>query len=89
MIPIDELKIDRSFISDISTDPSDRELISAAVAMAHGLGLQVVAEGVETDAQFEYLAELGCDFAQGYLFSRPMERQEILRLLRHSAERSA
>lgn len=87
--PFDVIKIDRSFISDISTDPSDRELISAAVAMAHGLGLQVVAEGVETDAQLEYLTELGCDFAQGYLFSKPLAAQEVLRMLRYSGEQTA
>lgn len=87
--PFDVIKIDRSFVSDISTDSSDRALISAAVAMAHGLDLQVVAEGVETDEQFKYLSELGCDFAQGYLFSKPLAPQEILQLLRRSGEKSA
>jgi len=87
--PFDVIKIDRSFVSDIGTDSSNKALIGAAVAMAHGLGLQVVAEGVETDAQLEYLCELGCDFAQGYLFSKPLDSQEILQLLRGSAETSA
>lgn len=70
--PFDVLKIDRVFISDITVDQADRELINAIIAMAHGLNLKVVAEGVETDGQFKYLKEQGCDYAQGYLFSKPL-----------------
>ena len=82
--PFNILKIDRSFIHDITEDPRDRELVNAAIAMAHGLGLKVIAEGVETEEQFDYLARQGCDFAQGYLFSKPKTAEEIDALLEHS-----
>lgn len=78
--PFDTLKIDRSFVSDIVEDHGDFELVSAAIAMAHGLGLQVVAEGVETHEQFELLFQRRCDYAQGYLFSKPVTGDEILRM---------
>lgn len=80
--PFHVLKIDRSFINDIAEDPADRELICAAIAMAHGLGLEVVAEGVETEEQLKILADYGCDVAQGYLFSKPVSAEEISILLR-------
>lgn len=79
--PFDVIKIDRSFVSDITRDSADRELITAAVAMAHGLGLKVVAEGVETEAQLDCLTELGCDLVQGYLFSRAVSPDAIRRML--------
>ena len=79
--PFDTLKIDRSFINDINVDPADRELVNAAIAMAHGLGLKVVAEGVETEEQLESLATQYCDVAQGYLFSKPVPPEEISRML--------
>ncbi len=80
--PFDVLKIDRSFVKDITKDPADRELISATIAMAHGLGLKVVAEGVESKEQYEFLRELDCDYAQGYLFSKPMPELELHLLAR-------
>ncbi|MES9944240.1 MAG: EAL domain-containing protein [Candidatus Thiodiazotropha sp.] len=79
--PFDILKIDRSFVRDITADPADRELVNATIAMAHGLGLAVVAEGVETEAQLTHLAQHGCDLAQGYLFSTPIPAEELTRLL--------
>ena len=79
--PFDVLKIDRSFISDITFDKADRELINAIIAMAHGLNLKVVAEGVETDGQLNYLSAQGCDYAQGYLFSKPVSADELTALL--------
>lgn len=79
----DTLKIDRSFVRDIETDPADRELIMATIAMAHGLGLVTVAEGVETEQQLAYLRERGCDIAQGYLVGKPMPEQALLDLLHH------
>ena len=81
----DTLKIDRSFINDITLDPDDRELVNAIVAMAHGLGLKVVAEGVETEAQFEHLASQGCEFVQGYFFSKPVKPEKISELLDKSS----
>jgi diguanylate cyclase (GGDEF)-like protein/PAS domain S-box-containing protein len=79
--PFDSLKIDRSFISDIMVDPADRELVNAAIAMAHSLGLKVVAEGVETEEQLSHLAKQGCEMVQGYLFNQPLPADEITRML--------
>ncbi len=79
--PFDVLKIDRSFVDDIMTSQSDRELINATVAMAKGLNLKVVAEGVETIEQLAYLKGIGCNYAQGYLFSKPVPENEIQKLI--------
>jgi len=79
--PFDILKIDQSFVNDISVDMADQELVNATIAMAHGLGLKVVAEGVETEEQLVYLANQKCDFAQGYLFSKPIPAEEMLQFL--------
>jgi predicted signal transduction protein with EAL and GGDEF domain len=79
--PFGNLKIDRSFIKDVTTDPADKELVNAAIAMAHGLGITVVAEGVETEDQLDYLEQLGCDMAQGFLFSKPVPVEEMERML--------
>ena len=76
-LPIDTIKIDRSFVRDLETDPEDRAIIQAIIAMAHSLELQVTAEGVETRGQLEALARMGCDEYQGYLFSRPLPAAEI------------
>jgi diguanylate cyclase (GGDEF)-like protein/PAS domain S-box-containing protein len=79
--PFDVLKIDRSFVHDITVDKADRELVNASIAMAHSLGLKVVAEGVETEEQLSLLAEQGCEIAQGYLFSKPVSAEEITGML--------
>lgn len=71
-LPIDTLKIDRSFISQIHINPADEAIVSAILAMAHCLDLDVTAEGIETAAQLEVLRRLGCEVAQGFLFSRPL-----------------
>ena len=79
---IDTLKIDRSFVNDIITDPDDRAITSAIIAMARSLDLSVVAEGVETLAQSELLQALGCSVMQGYFYGRPMAAKEFEGLLR-------
>ena len=70
--PFNVLKIDRSFINDMTHDNADKELTNAAVAMAHSMKMTVVAEGVETEEQLQVLKAMGCDYAQGYLLGRPM-----------------
>jgi diguanylate cyclase (GGDEF)-like protein len=75
--PFDLLKIDREFVRDLAIDPDDRALVSAAISMARGLSLAVVAEGVESEAQLAFLRELQCDFVQGYLFSPPVPATEF------------
>ena len=79
--PFDTLKIDRSFVRDISTSSAVCELVNATISMAHGLGLKVVAEGVETNEQLTYLSSLNCEYAQGYLFSKPVSSDEISKML--------
>ena len=79
--PFHVLKIDRSFLDDVTVDESNRQLIRAAIAMAHGLNMQVVAEGIETQEQQALLSEMGCDYGQGYLISKPMPEAEMDRYL--------
>jgi diguanylate cyclase (GGDEF)-like protein/PAS domain S-box-containing protein len=78
---IDYLKIDRSFVRDLESDPGDRALCEAIIVMAHKLGVRVIAEGVETAVQYELLRTAGCDYAQGYYFTTPLPPQEIGALL--------
>ncbi len=70
--PIQAIKIDRSFVKDVSTDPDDRAIVQAMISMAHKLNLRVIAEGVETEAQFEFLKAHRCDLIQGFLHSKPL-----------------
>jgi diguanylate cyclase (GGDEF)-like protein/PAS domain S-box-containing protein len=81
-IPLSGLKIDRSFISDVTKDESADKLVASIISMSHGLGLEVVAEGVEEKKQAEYLISLGCEYLQGYYFSRPMPHKKVSEILR-------
>jgi diguanylate cyclase (GGDEF)-like protein/PAS domain S-box-containing protein len=75
--PIDSIKIDTEFVREIESSSSDRAIVSAVIGMAHGLGLRVTAEGVETEAQLSFLRAHGCQEVQGFLFSRPMPAGEL------------
>lgn len=79
--PIDLLKIDRSFVRDLPDDESDASIVDAILVMAHALGLRVVAEGVETEAQRQFLAQRKCGLMQGYLFSRPLPAEDFMRMV--------
>jgi diguanylate cyclase (GGDEF)-like protein/PAS domain S-box-containing protein len=81
---IDVLKIDRSFVSNLARGSDDMALCEAIIVMAHKLGIKVVAEGVETEEQRCLLADSGCDYGQGYLFSRPIDAEDVEGLLRRS-----
>jgi diguanylate cyclase (GGDEF)-like protein/PAS domain S-box-containing protein len=83
---VDALKIDRSFVRDLVTDSSDLAIVSAIIAIAKHLHIQVIAEGIEGYQQAEILRRLGCTIGQGFLFARPMPADQILELLRDSAE---
>ncbi|KZZ32732.1 EAL domain-containing protein [Oleiphilus sp. HI0086] len=84
--PFDMLKVDRSFVNDLVEDQADKELINAAISMAHSLNLKVVAEGVENQEQYKLLKDLNCDYAQGYLFGRPMAPDIFARHLESTLE---
>ena len=77
----DVLKIDRAFVAGLPEDSEDASLVRAIIAMAHGMDLKVVAEGVETQEQHDFLRSLGCDYGQGYLFSRPLAADDYQRYL--------
>ncbi len=80
-LPIQRIKIDRSFVQDIATDPDDRTIISAVTAMAHNMKMKVIAEGVETEEQLSFLRETGCDEMQGFLYSRPVTADRFAEML--------
>lgn len=88
-LPVRRLKIDRSFVKDLPGHEHSRTIVDAIVALAHGLGLQITAEGVETPEQADYLVRQGCDVLQGYLFARPMPAAELEALLSGGAPGSA
>jgi EAL domain-containing protein (putative c-di-GMP-specific phosphodiesterase class I) len=80
-LPLDTIKIDRSFVAGIE-GAADRSIVDAVIALAHGLGIGVVAEGIETQLQADRLRDLGCDYGQGYLFSRPLTAARTANVLR-------
>ena len=76
-LPLDQIKIDRSFVNDISSDPNDAAIVQTIIAMTHALGLNVIAEGVETEAQRDFLDKHGCHAFQGYLFGKPVPIEQF------------
>jgi EAL domain-containing protein (putative c-di-GMP-specific phosphodiesterase class I) len=80
--PINKLKLDQSFVRDIITDPDDAAISTAVIALAHGMKLDVIAEGVETENQLRFLHGQRCDAIQGYYFSRPVAAEQMEQLLR-------
>jgi diguanylate cyclase (GGDEF)-like protein/PAS domain S-box-containing protein len=81
--PVDLLKVDRSFVDGLGSDPGDSAIVTAIVTLAHTLGLQAVAEGVESEEQLRELRRLGCDTAQGFFFARPVPGHDVGELLQH------
>jgi diguanylate cyclase (GGDEF)-like protein len=88
-VPVDGVKIDRSFVADVLRDPDDLALTTAIIAMAHSLGITVVAEGVEKEGQYALLRERRCDLAQGYWLGHPLEMEEFMALVEETAGAAA
>ncbi|NQV21408.1 MAG: EAL domain-containing protein, partial [Rhodospirillales bacterium] len=84
--PVDTLKIDRSFVSELAVEPGDAALCQAIIAMAHNLGIEVVAEGIETPEQFNFLHDIGCNYAQGFFLSMPIRAEEYTELARDNRD---
>jgi EAL domain-containing protein (putative c-di-GMP-specific phosphodiesterase class I) len=81
-LPVNELKIDKSFVMSLDRDAASATIVRSTIDLAHKLGMQVVAEGVESEAIWSTLKELGCDLGQGYHFSRPVPAAELLKFVR-------
>jgi predicted signal transduction protein with EAL and GGDEF domain len=88
-LPLRELKIDKAFVNDLATNATSESIVRAIVALGLGMQIDVVAEGVETEAQRDRLTALGCQHMQGYLFARPMELAEMERLFEHNLKTPA
>jgi EAL domain-containing protein (putative c-di-GMP-specific phosphodiesterase class I) len=80
--PLDALKLDRSFIRNVTTDSDDAVIVNSVIGLAHDLRLEVIAEGVENEEQLAYLRESGCDRVQGYYFSEPLPAEDFSELLK-------
>ena len=79
--PIDSLKIDKSFVTDLCTDPDEAAIVKAIITLGHALDLTVIAEGVETETQRRALVTMGCDALQGYLISKPLSKSSFFEWL--------
>lgn len=88
LLPLDQLKIDQSFVRDLTTDPNDEAIVRTIIAMAHALNLEVIAEGVETKEQRQLLINNGCGHFQGYLFARPLPIEDMTKLLSTNSKTS-
>ena len=86
-LPIDVMKLDRSFVAGVGSDPHDTAIVTAVVGLASAMGLEAVAEGIETELQLEHLRDLGCRFGQGFLLSRPVPHERLAGLLDPEAAR--
>ena len=84
-LPADFLKVDKTFVSGLGTDPGDTAIVRAVLDLGQALGLTTVAEGVETPEQLAVLRELGCDWAQGFYLARPGQPETVTRLLKEAA----
>jgi EAL domain-containing protein (putative c-di-GMP-specific phosphodiesterase class I) len=81
--PTDYIKIDRSFVNSMTADSNDKVLCEAIIVMAKKLGIEVVAEGIETEEQLDLLKKMGCDYGQGYLFSKPLDKSAFELMLQN------
>jgi len=84
-VPVDGVKIDKSFVADMQRDPDDLALTTAIIAMAHALGITVVAEGIEQEVQFDLLCQRGCDLGQGYWLSHPVSATDVVEMIESGA----
>ena len=84
-LPIDQVKIDRTFVRDLGRDPRNTAIVRSVLALAHDLSLDVVAEGVETPEQVHELRSLGCRYAQGYLWAKPLPLTQLIERVRNEA----
>ena len=84
-LPVNELKIDRSFVLGLAGSSSDGEIVRSTVGLGHNLGLSIVAEGVEDERSLAFLRDVGCDIAQGFFIARPMPADAVLEWARSSA----
>jgi EAL domain-containing protein (putative c-di-GMP-specific phosphodiesterase class I) len=80
-LPVSELKIDKSFVLKLEQDEDDKKIVQSTIDLGHNLGLKVVAEGIENKGTWDLLAEMGCDFGQGYYMGRPMHHSQFIKWL--------
>jgi EAL domain-containing protein (putative c-di-GMP-specific phosphodiesterase class I) len=81
-LPVNEVKLDKSFLLNMPDDKADEAIVEAVITLAHRLGMRVVAEGIETERTFERLGEMGCDIGQGYWISRPIPADDVVTWVR-------